>query len=95
MNVKAYIMHQFIKVKRIFCTQFVSSPEDHVLFDGVHLVLVVRPSRVHVLYHGADVADNGRDNQNPWMVWSKWSKYGQKGVLPTRKSIVTKRYSLF
>ena len=86
-------MHHFLKVKEIFCTQFMSLPEDHVLLDGVHLVLVVRPSRVHVLYHGADVADNGRDNQNPWMVL--WSKYRQKVVLPTRKSIVTKRYSLF
>ena len=61
-----------------------SSPEDHVLLDGVHLVLVIRPSRVHVLYHGANVADNGRDNQNPCMVcfmvkiWSKRSFTDEK-----------------
>ena len=34
------------------------SPEDHVLLDGVHLVLVVSPGRVHVLYHSANIAHN-------------------------------------
>ena len=80
-------MHNFLNVKENFRTHFVSSPEDHVLLDGVHLVLVIRPSRVHVLYHGANVADNGRDNKNTWMVcfmvkiWSKMEFYQRENQL--------------
>ena len=39
-------------------------PEDHVLLDGVHLVLVVRPGGVHILYHSANITNNRGDYQH-------------------------------
>ena len=40
-------------------------PEDHVLLDGVHLVLELRPGRVHVGDHGSDVAHDGGEDEDP------------------------------
>ena len=39
-------------------------PEVHVLLDGVQLVGELRSVRVHVGYHGADVADDGSDHHD-------------------------------
>ena len=39
-------------------------PEVHVLLDGVELVGELGSVRVHVGYHGADVADNGSDHHH-------------------------------
>ena len=39
-------------------------PEVHVLLDGVELVGELGSVRVHVGYHGADVADDGGDHHD-------------------------------
>jgi hypothetical protein len=39
-------------------------PEDHVLLDGVHPVLELCPGGVHLGDHGADVADNGGEDED-------------------------------
>ena len=39
-------------------------PEVHVLLDGVQLVGELRSVRVHVGYHGSDVADDGSDHHD-------------------------------
>ena len=38
--------------------------EDHVLLDGVHLVLELCPRRVHVGDHAANVADDGGEDED-------------------------------
>jgi hypothetical protein len=39
-------------------------PEDHVLLDGVHPVLELCPGCVHLGDHGANVADNGGEDED-------------------------------